>query len=283
MSRRNRIRPRTCVVARPGRSRTCCAPSPTGADELLHTLKEFARQDGRPAGHRRRRRHRAREVLSALPAPPSATIRRPWRCLASGTTNPHRGGRRGRPRRSRHHHHALGQIARSRAFRSAGLQRRSTIEVSWPDGSRPSDLGHVRRAPAAFTAPPTCRTSWSARTASRTARRGCRTVVGDGADPGRGGTRPRWPQGEMMGVVPRRRRDQRALRASWMLATTLNKLMLGIWPFWGEGRRRGPLPRRSRARPAGLASALPAVLRGRSAQVDGAEGYRAAAGPPSST
>jgi hypothetical protein len=57
-----------------------------------------------------------------------------------------------------------------------------------------------------------------------------------------------------------------------MLATTLHKLMLGIWPFWGHGP--GELRYLDVAGyPKRLASALPAVLRGRPRPWMAEEGY----------
>lgn len=239
---------------------------PATSDELLHTLKDFARRevgllviDGGDGT--------VREVLSALPraygdAPPALAV------LASGTTNliaADVGAGRADPSTIA----MLGQIARS-GFRAASVQRRTPIEISWPDGSRPSLSGMFVGA-AAFTR--------ATDVSHRLVRQGrvdegagvAVTLLSSMAQTLAGPERERWLQGEPMSIGRDRGEPDERPRFL-MLATTLHKLMLGIWPFWGEGE--GALrfldvagsPRR-------LASALPAVLRGRPRKWMAAEGY----------
>jgi hypothetical protein len=239
---------------------------PHGADELLHTLKEFARKDvgllvidGGDGT--------VREVLSALPAafgdaPPALAV------LASGTTNliaADVGAGRADPATIA----MLGQIARS-GFRSASLQRRSAIEVSWPDGGRAPISGMFVGA-SAFTR--------ATDVSHRLVRQGgvedgagvAVTLLSVMAQTLAGAERERWLQGETMGLA--RDGGEASVHPRFlMLATTLNKLVLGLWPFWGEGE--GAIRYLDiKGSPRRLASALPAVLRGRPRKWMAAEGY----------
>lgn len=238
---------------------------PATPDELVATLKDFARRevsllvvDGGDGT--------VRDVLSALPlaygdSPPALAV------LASGTTNliaADVGAGRADPATIA----MLGQIARSG---SASVQRRFTVEVSWPDGSRPPIHGMFVGA-AAFTR--------ATDLSHRLVRQGkvdegagvAVTLLSSMAQTLAGPERARWLKGQPMAIA----RDGGGMDEGprfLMLATTLNKLMLGIWPFWGEGEGglhyldiKGSPPR--------LASALPAVLRGRPRPWMAEAGYR---------
>ena len=239
---------------------------PGTPDELLHTLKEFARRevgflvvDGGDGT--------VREVLSALPEaygdhPPALAV------LASGTTNviaADVGAGRADPATIA----MLGRIARS-GQRAAKVQRRATVEISWADGSRAPISGMFVGA-AAFTR--------ATDVSHRLVRQGgveegagvAVTLLSSMAKTLAGPEKERWLQGDPIGL---------ALDGGEMtthprfvvLATTLHKLMLGIWPFWGEGE--GALRYLDVAgSPQRLASALPAVLRGRPRKWMAEEGY----------
>jgi diacylglycerol kinase family enzyme len=239
---------------------------PFGFDELVHTLKEFARQevgllviDGGDGT--------VREVLSALPlaygdSPPALAV------LASGTTNliaADVGAGRADPATIT----MLGQIARS-GFRSASLQRRSAIQVSWPDGSRAPICGMFVGA-GAFTRATDVSHRLVREKGVEDGAGVAVTLLSVMAQTLAGAERERWLQGETMGLATNDGETSEHARFL-MLATTLNKLVLGIWPFWGEGD--GELRYLDvKGSPRRLASALPAVLRGRPRKWMQAEGY----------
>jgi hypothetical protein len=242
---------------------------PASPDELLQTLEDFARRevgllviDGGDGT--------VRDVLSALPlaygtAPPALAV------LASGTTNliaADVGVGRADPATIT----MLGQIARSGAI-TASVQRRATVEVSWPDESRAPISGMFVGA-AAFTR--------ATDISHRLVRQGkvdegagvAVTLLSSMAQTLAGPERERWLKGQPM-AISRDGGDLVDAPRFVMLATTLNKLMLGIWPFWDDGEGEGALryldvegpPRR-------LAAALPAVLRGRPRKWMAEAGYR---------
>jgi hypothetical protein len=240
---------------------------PVTADDLVHTLKDFARRevdllviDGGDGT--------VREVLSALPqaygdAPPRLAV------LASGTTNliaADVGAGRADPATIA----MLSQIAHA-GPQASSLQRRATIEVSWPDGSQPTISGMFVGA-AAFTR--------ATHISHRLVRQGgvdegagvAVTLLSSMAQALAGPQRKRWLRGEPMGIA----RDGAEMVEGprfLFIATTLNKLLLGLWPFWGEGE--GALRYLDIAgSPRRLAAALPAGLRGRPRPWMEAEGYR---------
>jgi hypothetical protein len=243
---------------------------PHGEDELVHTLKEFARRevgllvvDGGDGT--------VREVLSALPLaygaePPALAV------LASGTTNliaADVGAGRADPATIT----MLGQIARS-GFRSASVQRRSALEVSWPHGSRRPVSGMFVGS-AAFTRATDVSHRLVRQNGVEDGAGIAVTLLSSMAQTLAGSERERWLKGTPMGIAkdggPMEQGDR-----FLMLATTLHKLVLGLWPFWGEGEAKSETGVRYldiKAHPRRLASALPAILRGRPRQWMAAEGY----------
>jgi hypothetical protein len=90
-----------------------------------------------------------------------------------------------------------------------------------------------------------------------------------------GPERDRWLNGDRMIVAPGGLAASSGPRFLFM-ATTLRKLMLGLWPFWGDGE--GELRYLDiDAPPRRLATALPAVMRGRPRPWMPAAGYRSGA------
>jgi hypothetical protein len=134
------------------------------------------------------------------------------------------------------------------------VQRRSTLQVSWPEGERAPVHGMFLGA-AAFTRATDIsvrlvrqgRVDESAGIAATLMSALAQTVAADGA-PVSGG------------------------RRFVFLASTLEKLVLGLWPFWGEGGGVRYLD--IAAPPKRLVSALPAVMRGRPRPWMEAAGYR---------
>ena len=245
---------------------------PDTPEALAGALREFARRevglvviDGGDGT--------VREVLSALPqaygdAPPAIAI------LAQGATNliaADVGAGRSDP--------AL--LARLTGLARTGvppacLARRRVLEVSWPDGSRAPVAGMFLGA-GAYTR--------GIELSFRLVRRGCvdegagvaatllacvgRTLVGP--------QRRRWLDGDPITTAPDGGVAIEGPRFL-VLATTLEKLMMGLWPFWGEGQGRegeGGLHYLDiDAPPRRLASALPLVMYGRPRPWMAGAGYR---------
>jgi diacylglycerol kinase family enzyme len=240
---------------------------PATPDELLHTLKDFARRevgllvvDGGDGT--------VREVLSALPqaygeAPPALAV------LASGTTNLIAADV-GAGRADAATIALLGEIARS-GPRAANVQRRSTVQISWPDGSRPPIAGMFVGA-AAFTRATDLSVGLVRQGRVEEGAGVAVTLLSSMAQTLAGAERERWLQGDPMAVAVDGGPVAEHPRFL-VLATTLHRLMLGIWPFWGEGE--GALRYLDVAgSPRRLAAALPAVLRGRPRKWMAEEGYR---------
>lgn len=244
---------------------------PHGPDELLHTLKDFARRevgllviDGGDGT--------VREVLSALPmaygdAPPALAV------LASGTTNliaADVGAGKADPATIT----MLGQIARS-GFRNASLQRRSALEISWADGSRPPVSGMFVGS-AAFTRATDISHRLVRQNGVEDGAGIAVTLLSSMAQTLAGSERERWLKGTPMGMA----RDGGEMHEEdrfLFLATTLHKLVLGLWPFWGEGEVKSETGVRYldiKAQPRRMASALPAILRGRPRKWMPEAGYR---------
>ncbi|HTK34264.1 MAG TPA: diacylglycerol kinase family protein [Caulobacteraceae bacterium] len=235
---------------------------------VVHALREFARRevglvvvDGGDGT--------VREVLSALPQtygaePPVLAV------LASGTTNliaADVGAGRSDPATIC----ALARLART-GVPAARVERRRVLEVSWPDGSHPPVSGMFLGA-GAFTRA----TELSFRVVRRHGHLDegagvaatlvsalARTVIGRERDDWLKGDPicVSGPDGGMIG-------GPRFL----VLATTLHKLMLGLWPFWGEGKG-GLRYLDVAAPPRRLAAALPAVMYGRPRPWMAEAGYR---------
>ena len=91
-----------------------------------------------------------------------------------------------------------------------------------------------------------------------------------------GAERERWMRGDPMTVTLDGAAPDEGARFVFM-ASTLEKLVLGIWPFWGEGQGVRYLDVTSP--PKRLVAALPAVMRGRPRPWMPAAGYRSGAAP----
>jgi hypothetical protein len=150
------------------------------------------------------------------------------------------------------------------------VQRRSTLQVSWPEGERAPVHGMFLGA-AAFTR--------ATDISVRLVRQGrvdesagiAATLMSALAQTFAGPERERWMQGDPIGVAA----DGAPVsggRRFVFLASTLEKLVLGLWPFWGEGGGVRYLD--IAAPPKRLVSALPAVMRGRPRPWMEAAGYR---------
>jgi hypothetical protein len=232
-----------------------CA-EPASPEDLVGVLRDFARRevallvvDGGDGT--------VREVLSALPAaygdrPPAVAV------LASGTTNliaADVGAGRADPSTLA----MLRQIARGEAA-PARIERRSTLEVSWPDGSRPPVVGMFVGA-CAFTRATDLSVSLVREGRVEEGAGVAVTLLSVMAKTLAGSEREQWLAGEMLGIGVDGRMTE-VSRRFLFLSTTLNKLMLGLWPFWGEGS--GAIRYLDiAAPPKRLAVALPAVLRAR--------------------
>jgi len=232
---------------------------PDSLPALADTLADFARRevgliiiDGGDGT--------VREVLTGLPgaygdAPPRIAV------MASGTTNliaADVGAGRSDPSTVL----MLAAMARS-GVAEASIQRRSSLAVSWPDGSRPPVHGMFLGA-AAFTR--------ATDISVRLVRQGkidesagiAATLMSALAQTFAGPERERWMQGDPMAVMPAGEAGGTGARFIF-LASTLQKLVLGIWPFWGGDSKAGGVVRYLdvAAPPRRLVTALPAVMRGR--------------------
>jgi hypothetical protein len=242
---------------------------PDSVEALAETLRDFARRevglvivDGGDGT--------VREVLTALPAgygeaPPRLAV------LSSGTTNliaADVGAGRADPSTVQ----MLAAIARAGAG-AASVERRSSLAVSWPDGSRPTVHGMFLGA-AAFTR--------ATEISVRLVRQGridesagvAATLMSALAQTFAGPERERWLQGDPMTVTLDGAEPEAGARFVFM-ASTLHKLVLGIWPFWGGGEGVRYLDVASP--PRRLVAALPAVMRGRPRPWMQAAGYRSGA------
>lgn len=238
---------------------------------LGETLREFARRevglvivDGGDGT--------VREVLTALPAGYGDELPR-LAILASGTTNliaADVGAGRADPSTVQ----MLAAIARAGVGEGL-VQRRSSLAVSWPDGSRPEVHGMFLGA-AAFTR--------ATDISVRLVRQGkidesagvAATLMAAVAQALAGAERERWMRGDPMTVTLDGSAPDEGARFVFM-ASTLEKLVLGIWPFWGEGQGVRYLDVTSP--PKRLVAALPAVMRGRPRPWMPAAGYRSGAAP----
>jgi hypothetical protein len=239
---------------------------PATPEDLLQTLKDFARREVRllvvDGGD-----GTVREVLTALPqaygdSPPAVAV------LASGTTNLIAADV-GAGRADAGAIALLAEIARS-GRSAANVQRRATVEVSWPDGSRPPVSGMFVGA-CAFTRATDLSVGLVREGRVEEGAGVAVTLLSSMAQTLVGPERERWLQGDIIGVARDGGEVVRRPRFL-MLATTLHKLMLGIWPFWGEGE--GALRYLDIAgSPKKLPVALPAVLRGRPRKWMEAAGY----------
>ena len=216
-----------------------------------------------------------REVLSCLPTaygaqPPLVAV------LASGTTNliaADVGAGRSTPGLIQ----MLAQMARA-GVPPSSLQRRSTLQVGFPGTDREPVHGMFLGA-AAFTR--------GTELSVRLVRQG---VIDQGAGVAAtlmaaigqtlaGPERDAWLKGELL-TVRGDGLDHAEGPRFVFLATTLHKLLLGVWPFWGEaGERAAGCVRYLDvlAPPKRLTSALPSVLRGRPRPWMEGAGYRSGA------
>ena len=240
-------------------------------DALAETLRDFARRevglviiDGGDGT--------VREVLSALPAGYGQTLPR-LAVLSSGTTNliaADVGAGRADPSTIQ----MLAAITRAGAG-EASVERRSSLAVTWPDGSRPAVHGMFLGA-AAFTR--------ATDISVRLVRQGkidesagiAATLMAALAQAFAGAERERWMQGDPMTVTLGDAEPAQGARFVFM-ASTLQKLVMGIWPFWGEGEGLRYLDVASP--PRRLVAALPAVMRGRPRRWMPAAGYQSGATP----
>jgi len=238
---------------------------PDTVEALTEVLRDFARRevgliivDGGDGT--------VREVLTALPGayggvPPRLAV------LASGTTNliaADVGAGRADP----------STIQMLAAISDAGqVQRRSTLAVSWPDGSHRTVHGMFVGA-AAFTR--------ATEISVRLVRQGrieesagvAATLMSAIAQTFAGPERERWLKGDPMSVTFPDRPPDTAFRFV-LLATTLHRLVLGIWPFWNDENALGAVRYLDvLAPPRRLVTALPAVMRDRPHAWMGPAGYR---------
>ena len=269
-SRRNRTTNERADLAATG----ALIAEPDSLEDLAASLHDFARRevgliiiDGGDGT--------VREVLTALP---SAYGGRPPRLavLASGTTNliaADVGAGRSDP----------ATVQMLAAINAAGppdslIQRRSTLQVSWPDGYREPVHGMFLGA-AAFTR--------ATEISVRLVRQGkidesagvAATLVSAVAQTFAGPERQRWMQGDPMSVAHEGKAADSGARFVF-LASTLSKLVLGIWPFWGPGVERDAGVVRYldvSAPPRRLVRALPAIMRGRPRPWMEEWGYRSGA------
>jgi hypothetical protein len=246
---------------------------PETPEAVAHALRDFARRgvglvvvDGGDGT--------VREVLSALPqaygdAPPALAV------LASGTTNLIAADV-GAGRSDAAILAALAGLARG-AIPAANIQRRRVLEISWPDGSRAPIAGMFLGA-GAFTRA----TELSFRVVRRHGHMDqgagvAATLVSALARTVMGRERDSWLQGDPIGLSPQGRERIDGPRFL-VLATTLEKLMLGLWPFWGAedwGEGEGGVRYLDvAAPPRRLAAALPAVMYGRPRPWMAEAGYR---------
>lgn len=229
---------------------------PATPGELAETLADFARNEvsviGIDGGD-----GTVREVLTALPAaygatPPALSI------LASGKTNLIAADV-GTPG---HGQKALARLADAarRGELGSRVRRRPLLEVSWPDGSRPPVVGMFLGAGAFTKGTALAQTHVHARGVNQ----GPAVAMTIGAvllRTLRGQDRDGWLAGEPMRLSADGAETARSQHFLF-LSTTLDRLVLGLWPFWGGGD--GPLRWLDiSAPPKRLARALLPVMRGR--------------------
>lgn len=231
---------------------------PATPQALAHTLQEFAACgirhlliDGGDGT--------LRDVLGALPA----AYGEDWPTLslcASGNTNLAAGDvgsyRRG-ARMLCHWHQTLTGVRPQRR------EQRRLIEVRWPDGSHPPVFGffvgcaNYTRAVQMATGTVQSRGlvhGWAVSA----------TILGAAWQILTGAKQSDWQRGSALGLAVDDKASEFAPRFV-LLATSLDKLLLGLWPFWSSSPQQGaalhwldilaPAPRFGRA--------LPALLRGK--------------------
>jgi hypothetical protein len=229
---------------------------PATPEELAETLADFARHevgiiaiDGGDGT--------VREVLTALPGAygedlPALSI------IASGKTNLIAADV-GTPGHGPKAVARLVDAARQGRLGSR-IHRRPVLEAAWADGSRPPVIGMFLGAGAFTRGTALAQTEVHAKgvnhgpaVALTIATVMARVLRGNDADG--------WLTGEPMRLSKDGAEDPKSARFL-MLATTLQRLVLGIWPFWGGGAE----PIRwldIEAHPRRLARALVPVMRGK--------------------
>lgn len=156
-----------------------------------------------------------------------------------------------------------------RGYLGSHIQRRPILEATWADGSRLPVRG-MFMGTAAFT-------RGTALAQEKVHARGlyqapavALTIAGALTRALRG--KDGWLDGEPMNVVADGSNGPDANRFLF-LATTLHRLVLGIWPFWGEGRE--PIRYLDiSAHPESLHRAVVPLMRGRPKPFMLADGYR---------
>lgn len=249
-SQRNRARP-VSDQRLPDEVRLAMPATP---DALTAALKEFAAQDVRhlmiDGGD-----GTLRDVMCALPAAYGAA----WPTLAlcaSGNTNLAAmdvGGFVHGPESVAQFHAAISGPARR--------SRRQVLEVRWPDGSQPPVFGffvgcaNYLRGVQMATGSLRQRGffhSWAV----------AGTIVGAAWQVLTGPDNSDWQRGSALTLTID---DAAAVSATRfvLLATSLDKLMLGLWPFWSDENARGAIHWLDIRAPAPrIGRALPALLRG---------------------
>lgn len=217
-----------------------------------------------------------REVLTALPAAYGAERPR-MAVLSSGTTNliaADVGAGRADPGTVA----ALAEAARSGPAQQL-LRPRSTLMVSWPDQPERAPVHGMFLGAAAFTR--------ATDISVRLVRQGkidesagvVATLMSALGQTFAGPERERWMQGDAMAVTVEGQATPEGARFVF-LASTLQKLVLGLWPFWGAPQDAAGVVRYLdvAAPPRRLISALPAVMRGRPRPWMERAGYRSGVG-----
>jgi hypothetical protein len=245
---------------------------PDSLDGLVDALAGFARRevglviiDGGDGT--------VREVLTALPAAYGQALPR-LAVLSSGTTNliaADVGAGRSDPG-------TIQMLAALAARPQASMiQRRSSLQVAWPDGARPPVQGMFMGA-AAFAR--------ATDISVRLVRQGridegagvVATLMSALAQTFAGPERERWMKGDPIRVSADGAEGAAGARFVF-LASTLDKLVLGLWPFWGaeDGASGRVRYLDVTAPPKRLVAALPSVMRGRPRPWMDAAGYRSGA------
>lgn len=240
--------------------------APDSIEGLTEALADFARRevglvivDGGDGT--------VREVLTALPRAYGDALPR-LAVLSSGTTNliaADVGAGRADPGTIRN----LAEAMRTGGA-DALVQRRSTLQVSWPEDDHPPVHGMFLGA-AAFTR--------ATDISVRLVRQGkvdesagiAATLMSALAQTFAGPERKLWMEGNAIAVAADGAPGPSGRRFVF-LASTLEKLVLGLWPFWGEGQGVRYLD--VVAPPKRLVAALPAVMRGKPRPWMEPAGYR---------
>ncbi|WP_114391932.1 diacylglycerol kinase family protein [Oleisolibacter albus] len=240
---------------------------PATPAELAEVLADFARHevgiiciDGGDGT--------VREVLTALPAAYGGELPK-LAILASGKTNLIAADV-GSPGHGLEGFGRLVDDAR-KGFLGSHLQRRPLLEISWPDGSHETIRGMFMGAGAFTRATDLANSSIHARGLYNNAAvvLTMANVLGSAL---LGRDRDGWLDGEPMTVSDGRDNGRDGNRFIF-LATTLHRLVMGLWPFWGEGN--GALRYLDvAAHPTRLTAALAPVLRGKPTPWMLADGYR---------